>query len=123
MENLAVKLIPYRKWMLVTFLVAFVGVVPAAVGLMVLFKQPWLFKLGMFLATLGVVWSWGLFLISYWYNPDGGSLTLDKIRARHPLIRWNGYLMRYYAPACLAIWFLSPFAILALLYPLLIVMI
>lgn len=99
------------------FLVALVGAVPAAFGLAVLFKQSWIIFLGMFLSTLGFVWSWGLFLISYWYNPDGGPLTLDRIRTRHPLIRGYGYFMRYCSPAFLVIWFLSPFVILAMLYP------
>ncbi len=114
MESLAAYLIRYRKWMLVAFLVAFAGAMPAGIGLMVLFKDPIFFFLCLFLSAIGFTWSWGMFLISFWYNPDGGPLTLDKIKATHPLFRWHAYVMRYVAPAFLVIWFLSPFIILAI---------
>jgi len=117
LESLAANLIPHRKWMLVAFLLTFIGAMPAGVGLMILFKNPAFFFLGSFVSILGFTWSWGMFLISFWYNPDGGPLTLDKIKTTHPLFRWHAYIMRYFAPAFLVIWFLSPFIVLALQAP------
>ena len=117
MENLAVRLIPHRKWMLAAFLVSFVVAMPAAFGLMILFKNPIFFFAGEFLSVFGFVWSWGLFLISFWYNPNGGPLTLEKIKQTHWFFRSGSYLMRYYAPVFLIIWFLSPFVIVVMMYP------
>ena len=116
-EHLAVRLIPYRKWIIVAFLVAFIGVMPAAFGLAVLFKKFWIYPIGMFLTIFGFTWTSGLFLISYWYNPDGGPLTLKKINASHPGVQWYGYFMRYSAPVALVILFLMPLVYLAMLYP------
>ena len=117
MEYLAARLIPYRKWMLVIFLITIVVAMPAAVALMILFKNPIFFVLGSFVSVLGFTWPWGTFLISYWYNPDGGPLTRDKIKTTHPLLRWHAYLMRCYAPVFLVIWFLSPVIVFAMQIP------
>lgn len=114
LENVAADLIPLRKWMLITFLIAFIGVMPAAVGLMILFKNLIFFFLGLFVSVLGFTWSWGLFLISYWFNPDGGPLTLDKVKTKQPFLTSYAYVMRYVAPAFLIIWFLTPFVVLAM---------
>ncbi|MFC1453724.1 hypothetical protein ACFLQL_00940 [Verrucomicrobiota bacterium] len=116
-ENLAARLIPHRKWMLITFLIAFIGAMPATFGLMILFKTPIIFFAGMFLLWAGCAWPWVLFLISYWYNPNGGPLTVEKIKTTHPLIRWHAYIIWFFAPVCLVILFLSPFVVLAMFYP------
>ncbi len=77
-EQLAARLIPWRKWIIVAFLVAFIGVMPATFGLVVLFKKMWIFHIVIFLAMFGFTWTSGLFMISYWYDPDSGRLTLKK---------------------------------------------
>ena len=103
--------------MLIAFLVTFVGAMPTAFGLMILFKNPIFFFLGSFVSVLGLTWSWGMFLISFWYNPHGGPLTLDKIKVTHPFFRTYAYVMRYLAPVFLLIWFLSPFIVLTMQVP------
>ena len=113
-EHLAARLIPRRKWLLAAFLVALAGVMPTAWVLAALCKQFWIFPTGMFLSIFGFTWTSGLFMISYWYNPDTGLLTIKQISAKHPLIRWYCYFMRYHAPAFLAIWFMIPFLVLAM---------
>lgn len=122
MENVAARLIPHRKWILMAIAIDLVGIMPAAVGLMILFEAPLIFPAGTFFAALGFVWSWGLFLISYWYNPNGGPLTAEKIKTTYPPIRWFARILRYYAPIFLVIWFLCPFVVLAMLYPFMIMM-
>ncbi len=118
LETLAANLIPHRKWMLIAFLVSFIGAMPAAIGLMVLFNNPAFFFLALFVSILGFAWSWGLFLISFWYDPDGGPLTREKIlKTTHPIFRWHAYVMRFIAPAFLVILFLSPFIALAMQVP------
>jgi len=111
-EKLAADLIPYRKWMLLAFLLAFFLVMPVTAGLMRYFKNPSIFALGVFVFFLGFAWSWGLFLISYWYNPDGGPLTVGKIKTQRPFGKLHSYVMRYTSPAFLVLWFLFPFGIL-----------
>jgi len=116
-ENLAAWLIPYHKWMLIIFLISFVGTIPATMGLMFAFEAPIIFLMGMFFTFLGFAWPWGLFVISYWYNPNGGILTVEKIQPIPLFIRWSYYLAWYYAPIFLVIWFLSPFVVLVMFYP------
>lgn len=82
LENMAATLIPKRKWFLIAFLISFIGSMPAAVGLMILFKNPIFFFLGSFVSVLGFTWSWGLFLISYWYI---GGLHLTQVGGWTPL--------------------------------------
>jgi len=114
LENMASTLIPKRKWFLIAFLISFIGAMPAAVGLMILFKNPVFFFLGSFVSVLGFTWSSGLFLISYWYNPNGGPLTLEKIEATHSFFKAHAYVMRFVSPAFLVIWFLSPFVVMVM---------
>ena len=115
-EDLALRLIPYRKWMLISFLISLILVMPISIFLTVYLKTPIFFFIGGFLLTLGFTWSWGLFLISLWYNPNGGLLTFEKIKEINPIFQWQASLMRYCAPFFLIIWFLSPVIVLGMLY-------
>jgi len=115
-ENIAEKLIPYRKWMFIVFLFSFLFVMPIFIFLTIYFKIIVFFLIGQFVATMGFVWSWGLFLISSWYNPKGGFLTKEKINETHPFFQVQANLMRYVALVMLTIWFLSPFLILGIIY-------
>ncbi len=123
LENIASTLIPKRKWFLIAFLFSLIGAMPAVVGLMILFKNPVLFFLGLFVSVLGFTWSGGLFLISYWYNPNGGPLTQEKINRTHPFFKAHVYVMRFVSPVFLLIWFLCPFVVLAMNVPFIKIMI
>lgn len=114
-EHLAEILIPYRKWMIIAFIIAAIIPMPASGYLTSLFKQPLFFSLGISIMFIGISWSWGLFLISFWYNPKGGPLSLEKIKTTHPLLRKHSHTMRYLAPCFLLLWFAFPILVMCIL--------
>jgi hypothetical protein len=116
LEHWAAQLIPYRKWMLIAFVLTNLVFLPASVGMMIYFRSPTFILFGTFVSSLGFTWSWGLYLVSYWYNPDGGLLTLEKIRNNHPIFKWHAYILRYGIPVFLVIWFSSPFVLLMIFF-------
>lgn len=107
-ERLAVQLIPWRKWMLVAFLLCGLLPMPTTIALASWTKQPAVIFAGSVVTAAGFAWPLGLFLISYLFAPQTGLLTPDQIRKSHPLIRWHRHIMRHMAPLFLGVWFCAP---------------
>ena len=111
-ERLALKLVPYRKRMVVIMLMCLVVGMPASCGFAFLSKSWNVFFICQFLSVLGLLWSSGLHMLQYCFNPSKGPYTLKKIQSAHGLIKWYSYLMRYGMFACLPMWFLMPLVVL-----------
>ena len=108
-ESLAVRLFPFRWFLLV---IAFVGVALQGVAPLALESRRaamlavrWLLPISM--------WSWGLHLVASWFHPQRGTLRYGS-----PWLcgsrSWPAGMVRSYAAIFLATWFLIPIAILTL---------
>ena len=116
LEELATKLIPFRKWLLA----ANIGCIPVLFGLLYLCHHPIVIVLAFFSFAVVFFWSMALYIFVLLYNLEDGPFLVENIKKMHPFFCGFAYIARYailsvFLPAALILFFSLPFFIIPMI--------